>query len=135
MINSIYVAPQTVLQNGEVLFDTNRIKTNSCVEHKQGTSSFIFSKKGIYRIIITGTSKLLADCKTGMGTVTLFQDDKLIEGTVIGIGKNMGTLESFTVATFVKVMEDNSSSFVTLKNTSMVSIEVIDANILIERIA
>lgn len=137
MINSINSAVQVVNSGGNVLFSTDRVRTNSCgcggwLAHDLGSGIFTLTKGGIYKIEYSAN---ITSATAGQASLELEQNGESISGTesiyTIATANDYGGLSS---SCLVRV-PCNASYTITLGNNSALSLSVSDANIVIERLA
>lgn len=137
MINSISVPVQSVNSGQNVLFTTDRCRTNSCkcggwLIHDNGSGLFTISKQGIYEVEYNANIT-----STTAGAISLVLE---LNGEAIG-----GTNAIYNVTTADDVGHVSASTLVcvpcgccvtiSLGNNSANAISVQDANIIIKKIA
>lgn len=128
MVNAVNVPLQAVAVNAPVLFASNRIITGCTTRHEQGSGRFTLTKPGIYRVTFSGTLTADAD---GTAILNINQDGEAIAGAQIQ--QTVGTTPvSNSVSTLVRVYCCNSSVSVT--NAGTASVNVANANFIVERL-
>lgn len=101
MINSYSIVPKTVLVEGEIPFDVNRILTGCTITHTEGTPSFKLNKPGYYFVSFN------ADVTGATGTVSA---QLLSNAVVVPAAEGTSTLGAVTdvanisFSTIVKVL-------------------------------
>lgn len=137
MINSVNVAEQTVAVDGNVIFDTDRVRTRACacggwLQHDNGSGVFTLVRPGIYKVEFNAnvTSAVVGDT-----TLAIESNGEVIGGTemdyVVAVA---GDFQNVSASTLV-VIQPYSSRSISVANLSADEVTVDDANIIITRIA
>lgn len=143
MINSVGVAPATVLTQGVVLFPTDRVRSkraDACcggwLFHDLGSGQFILTNKGcgcsVFEVQFNAN---LTSATVGSLSLVLQSNGESIGGTQMDYTPAAAnTYESVSASTLVKVPA-GASVTITVKNISINDVLVKDANIIIKKIA
>lgn len=137
MINSVNVAEQTVAVDGNVIFDTDRVRTRACacggwLQHDNGSGVFTIVRPGIYKVEFNAnvTSAVVGDT-----TLAIESNGEVIGGTEMDyIVAVAGDYQNVSASTLVAIQPYSSRS-VSVANLSADEVTVDDANIIITRIA
>lgn len=136
MINSVNVPVQTVNLNGNVLFSTDRVRTNACncggsIQHDTGSGLFTLAKPGVYEVdfnanVSAGTAGAVAFAIRANGETVGGTE---MDYTVV----TAGTYQSVSASTLIRV-PCGSSKTVSVANISpALQALVKDANIIVKR--
>lgn len=137
MINSTNVAAQTVTIAGNVLFSTDRVKTNACnpggsVQHEAGSGLFSLTKPGIYEVQFNAN---VTSATAGALAFVIRTNGEAIGGTEMDATITANSYQNISAATLVRV-PCGSTKTVAVTNISVaLSASVKDANIVIKRLA
>lgn len=137
MINSVNVAEQTVAVDGNVIFDTDRVRTRACacggwLQHDNGSGVFTLVRPGIYKVEFNAnvTSAVVGDT-----TLAIESNGEVIGGTemdyVVAVAEDYQNVSASTLV----VIQPYSSRSISVANLSADEVTVDDANIIITRIA
>lgn len=140
MINSVNVPLQTVVSGANVLFNVDRIRTNSCkgcngwLHHDLGSGQFEISKCGIYEISYNAN---ITTASASVGYLELEKNGEPIGGTRAihqTVAETVGALGNVSATTLVHIPCGGSAT-ITLGNNSTASLLIEDANIVIKKVA
>lgn len=143
MINSVNVAPQTVLTQGAILFATDRVRSNrsnACnggwLSHDVGDSTFTLTNcSKCCAVFEVQFNTNLTSETVGELALTLQADGVAIGGTEMDYTPAAANVyESVSASTLVKV-PPCSSVAISVKNISASSVLVKDSNIIVKKIA
>lgn len=141
MINSVATTAQTVATQNIILFPTDRVRTkrgDACcggwLYHDLGSGQFTLVNRGcdcaIFEIQFNTN---LTSATTGALSLVLQSNGEAIGGTEMDYTPaTANTYESVSASTLVRV-PSGSSSTISVKNISTLSVLVKDANIIIEK--
>lgn len=137
MINSVNVAEQTVAVDGNVIFDTDRVRTRACacggwLQHDEGSGIFTLARAGIYKVDFNAnvTSTVVGDITLGIQT-----NGETVAGTEMDSTVTVaGDYENVSASTLI-VVQPYSSKTIAVENLSTIEATIDDANIVITRIA
>lgn len=137
MINSVNVPIQTVSVGQNVLFTTDRCRTNSCkcggwLTHDNGSGLFTINRQGIYEIEYNAN---ITSATVGAISLVLELNGEAIGGTKaiynVGTANELGHVSASTLL----CVPCGCCVNVSLGNDSASDISVQDANIIIKKIA
>lgn len=137
MINSVNINEQTVAVNGNVLFDTDRVRTRACycggwLQHDNGSGTFEIVRPGIYKVDFNANVTAAA---AGDTTLAIQNNGVTIGGTemdyVVAVA---GDYQNVSASTLV-VVQPYGSRTISVANISDAEVTVDDANIIVTRIA
>ena len=138
MINSIGIGQQPVAVNENVLFATDRVRTNACgcggaIQHDAGSGQFVLAKPGIYEVEFNANVSATA---AGATALAIRSNGEAIGGTEMDYTVvTANTFQSVSVSTLIRV-PCGASKTITVGNVSpSVAALVKDANIIIKRLA
>ncbi len=139
-LNSVNDAQQTVAANSPVLFATDRVSNNCCIQHAAGSSSFTLSCPGVYLIQYNAnvsSAPAAADATRATPTPTPIPSLALFSGgTIIPGSQSSGSSTSLNLSasTLVSVPCSTADS-IYLANSSGNELLISNANIIIIKIA
>ena len=143
MINSISLLAQTILSQGIVLFPTDRVRSNrsnACcggwLFHDLGSGQFTLTNKGcgcdVFEIQFNAN---LTSATTDALSLVIQMNGEAIGGTEMDYTPATANVyQSVSASTLVQVTS-GSSVTISVKNLSIVSVLVKDANIIVKKIA
>lgn len=137
MINSVNVAEQAVVVDGNVIFDTDRVRTRACgfsgwLQHDNGSGVFTLARPGIYKVEFNAN---LTAPVAGDTTLAIQSNGVTVGGTEMDATVAVaGDYASVGASTLI-VVEPYTSRTITVVNISAAAVTVDDANIIITRIA
>lgn len=138
MINAVNVTPQTIAVNGNVLFSTDRVRTNACncggcIQHDTGSGLFTLTKPGIYKVDFNAN---VAAGTAGAVAFAIRANGEAVGGTEMDYTVvTAGTYQSVSASTLIKV-PCGASKTVSVANVSpALQALVKDANIIVRRVA
>lgn len=137
MINSYSNTTQAVAVNGNVLFNADRVRTNSCqcggwLAHDLGSGIFTLTKCGIYEISYNG---IVSSATTGVGSLALEQNGEVIIGSESDVQVTTANDVGSVAANVLVRVPCGASYTITLTNNSDIALNVTNANIVIERLS
>ena len=138
MINSVGVAQQTVALNANVLFTTDRVRTNACgcggsIQHDAGSGLFVLSRPGIYEVEFnTNVSATVA----GPTALAIRSNGEAVGGTEMDYTVvTANVFQSVSASALIRV-PCGASKTITVGNVSPTApILIKDANIIIKRLS
>lgn len=138
MINSVNVAPQNIAVNGNVLFATDRVRTNSCncggsIQHDAGSGLFTLVKPGIYEVQFNANVTAAA---VGALALSVRANGEAVGGTEMDYTvATANVYQSVSASTLIRV-PCGASKTVSVANISQSLVATVkDANIIIKRIS
>lgn len=138
MINSVNVPVQTVNLNGNVLFATDRVRTNACncggsIQHDAGSGLFTLAKPGIYEVDFNAN---VTAATAGAVAFAIRSNGEAVGGTETDYTVvTAGTYQSISASTLIRV-PCGASKTVSVANVSpALQALVKDANIIVRRVA
>ena len=137
MINSIAVSVQSVSSGQNVLFSTDRCRTNSCkcggwLSHDNGSGLFRISKQGIYEVEYNAN---ITSIDTGEISLVLEQNGEPIGGTnAIYNVATAGVLGHVSASALICI-PCGCCVTISLGNNGVNTVSVQDANIIIKKIS
>lgn len=138
MINSVNVAPQPVALNGNVLFATDRVRTNACncggsIQHDAGSGLFTLAKCGIYEVQFNANVSAGA---AGAVALAIRANGEAVGGTEMDYTVvTAGVYQSVSSSTLIRV-PCGASKTISVANVSPVLAALVkDANIIVKRLA
>lgn len=138
MINSVGVSQQTVAVNANVLFSTDRVRTNACdcggtIQHDAGSGQFVLAKPGIYEVEFNVNVSAAA---AGATALAIRSNGEAVGGTEMDYTVvTANTFQSVSASALIRV-PCGASKTITVGNVSpAVAALVKDANIIIKRLA
>ena len=137
MINSVNVAEQAVLVDGNVIFDTDRVRTRACacagwLQHENNSGVFTLVRPGIYKVEFNAN---LTAPVAGDATLAIQSNGVTVGGTEMDATVAVAGDYANAGASTLIVVEPYTSRTVTVANISAAAVTVDDANIIITRIA
>lgn len=138
MINSTNNAVQTVVDGSNVLFNIDRIRTNSCKPccdswlcHDSGSGIFTITKPGIY--LVRYNSNVANPTTAGEITMNISNSgESLTGGEMVVTPTAVEAYFNIASSILVKVCP-GSSAVITIKNNSGAGVLVSEPNIIITR--
>lgn len=137
MINAVNVLPQTIAANGNVLFSTDRVRTNACncggcIQHDTGSGLFALAKAGIYKV--TFNANITSDTAGGVALAIRANGENVggteMDYTVV----TAGDYHNVSASTLIRVTCGTSKT-VSVGNALTTAVLAKDVNIIIERVA
>lgn len=118
MINSYTATSQSVLTDGTLDFDVNKVKTGCTITHTSGTASFSLNKPGFYFVTFNGD---VSTATAGTISTQLFGNSSAISGASASVTAAIDTTYPLSFSTIVQVLPsccvcDNSMTL-TVVNT------------------
>lgn len=133
MIDAVNVATQSVVTNGNVLFNSTRICTGCSARHEQGSGRFVLLKPGIYEVAFNANVSLPTGATVGPITLNITQDGEDIAGSaMITTPAAVEQLDNVSATVLVRVYEGCCASLA-VNNATTSTINVQDANFVITR--
>lgn len=137
MIDSVYDIPQAVIQNGNVLFSTDVVRTasaNCCgwLQHEEGSGQFTLTKSGIYEIMFNAN---ITSATTGALALMMKSNGENLIGTEMDYTvATANTYQNVSTSRLVRVC-NNAAKTITLTNITPNAMLVKNANIIIKKVA
>lgn len=137
MIDSVYDIPQTVIQNGNVLFASDAVRTasaNCCgwLQHENGSGQFTLTKSGIYEIMFNAN---ITSATAGALALIMKSNGENLIGTEMDYTvATANTYQNVSTSRLVRVCNDGART-ITLTNITANNMLVKNANIIIKKIA
>lgn len=138
MINSVGVTQQTVAVNANILFATDRVRTNACgcggaIQHDAGSGQFVLTKPGIYEIEFNAN---VSAATAGAIALAIRSNGEAVGGTEMDYTVvTANTFQSVSASTLIRI-PCGASKTITAGNVSLSAAALIkDANIIIKRLA
>lgn len=138
MINSTNVAQQSVPVNGNVLFATDRVRTNACgcggsIQHDAGSGQFVLSRPGIYEVEFNAN---VSATVAGPTALAIWSNGEAVGGTEMDYTVvTANTFQSVSASTLIRV-PCGASKTITVGNVSHTATALVkDANIIIKRLS
>lgn len=143
MINSVNVLPQTVTAQGNVLFSTDRVRSNRCnaccggwLFHDSGSGQFTLVNKTLncsaFKIFFSAN---ITSAVVGALAFTINSNGEAIGGTEMDYTVvTADTYQNVSTSTLVKV-PSGASITISVENISAIDALVKDANIIIKKVA
>lgn len=138
MINSVNIPQQSVAVNGNVLFATDRVRTNACgcggsIQHDAGSGQFVLSRPGIYEVEFNAN---VSATVAGATALAIRSNGEAVGGTEMDYTVvTANTFQSVSASTLIRV-PCGASKTITVGNVSPSTIALVkDANIIIKRLA
>lgn len=143
MINSVSVAPQTVLPQGNILFTTTRVRSNRCnvcnggwLFHDNGSGQFtLTNNKCGCSIFEVDFNMNVTSATTGAVPFVIQTNGEAVGGTEMDSTVDTANVyNNVSSSTLIKV-PSGASITVSVKNISTLTALVKDANIIIKKVA
>lgn len=138
MINSTNVAQQSVPVNGNVLFATDRVRTNACgcggsIQHDAGSGQYGLSRPGIYEVKFNAN---VSATVAGPTALAIRSNGEAVGGTEMDYTVvTANTFQSVSASTLIRI-PCGASKTITVGNVSpATAVLVKDANIIIKRLS
>ena len=138
MINSVNVPQQTVALNANVLFATDRVRTNACgcggsIQHDAGSGQFVLSRPGIYEVEFNANVSATA---AGPTALAIRSNGEAVGGTEMDYTVvTANVFQGVSASTLIRV-PCGASKTITVGNVSPTApILVKYANIIIKRLS
>lgn len=130
MINSVNVPAQTVAVNSPVLFASDRVKTGCSVRHEAGSSRFVITKPGIYKVTFGAT---FSATTAGTAVFNIMQDGEQVPAAQVQAGVGTATdIETCSVTTLIKNV--GCSTAISVNNVGTIPVSVVNASVVIDRL-
>lgn len=130
MINAVNPASQIVNAGLPIPFASNRILKGCSARHEPGSSRFVLTKPGVYKVVFNATFSTTA---ADTALIALEADGEPITSATISVTTAANNLYTNTIETLVEVFCGSSVS-VTANNLSTVPLTLTNADMIIERL-
>lgn len=130
ILESVSTTPQTVLSGLAVLFTTNLVCSGKGIFHLPGTTEFIITNPGLYRVTFTGTVSTVEATSAG---VALALNGLIIPGTTVTETPEPSGEVALATQTLLTIMPCFNYNL-TVVNPTTNTQTFINPNIIIERV-
>ena len=133
MLNAVNVPVQTIPAAQSVPFAVSRVMTGCTVRHEPSSARFVILKPGIYRVSVNADIAVTTGETVGEISLALSQDGEVVSGATGAI--TPAAVEQFGNVAFSSLIRvyGCGGTVVSVVNTSDVSVDVENANLIIER--
>ena len=133
MLNAVNAPVQTIPAAQSVPFAVNRILTGCAVRHEPSSTRFVIMKPGIYRVGVNADIAVTTGETVGEVSLALNQDGETVPGATGAI--TPAAVEEFGNVAFAALIRvfGCGGTVISVVNTSGISADVENANIIIER--